>query len=851
MSEEIKTERKYYADKLSAQIKGIEEILSINNSNGVIDEDMKDKLREFKEKAVNLKNKIEKNEFEVAIIGLEKAGKSTFANAFMGNVILPTADERCTYTSTNIRYGDEDTGEVEFYTRGEFEKSFLQKLETLTLEKLGQHFSDISKTEYEREFSALPDNIQREYSGNINEDIKAILTNKDRIGSLLGNGKLYFNGAEKISSSEFQKYIVSPEYSMAVKNVTIKSSRLSSIQNAVIYDVPGFDSPTQIHMDQTKYRMQTADVIILVASGCAPSLTGPQLRIFDTETDQDGIRFGDKLFVFANKTDRANGKVENNIKKLKEELKKYRIIYNDDMLSERVVAGSARAFLEKEEKLKGDECIRAIKARGITDGINEMLYKLKEYNENERFDTLKKRVNRNLNDIQKLFENIMKEQEQGNTQRIFDMSNEIVTETLDTSRDKIKKALEEYDTKTKSKYNADNLLTKKLINEVVAGITVENFGVTPEELEEGKNRYTDMNSNFIISKIESPIREKKYENIYSRYINDVIDLSAKEHDKCDSEIEEIFIDSLGIKNSRDTELLDEIKKYINKCKGTEDNRGYYRSLVERFSMDIFEILLRLSLGDEARWNRFESDKNNFYSLVMFNREENMPLESQPLFYKILFHDAKYDRYSYYISECVNVLIDIVGTNEIDKKILGYVSKIVLAKFDEASEFIKNKCKFIKKGNVKENSNRVSDTLCNEIEIMEDDSISVGFEDITKEYYKEYFKNRKDKTIEDVREQINKDICILHDFLESTAVKAINIEKSFLAREHQIIMSIISSLDPQERTYRDFINSNIYRICSDKYEELNEAELKNQARRNTIKKIKEIIAEMKKIDTAKQ
>ena len=125
--------------------------------------------------------------------------------------------------------------------------------------------------------------------------------------------------------------------------------------------------------------MQTADVIILVASGCAPSLTGPQLSIFDTEIDQDGIRFGDKLFVFANKTDRANDKVESNIKKLKEELKKYRIIYNDDMLSERVVAGSARAFLEKEGKIEGDECLRAVEARGITDGIKEMLQKLEKY----------------------------------------------------------------------------------------------------------------------------------------------------------------------------------------------------------------------------------------------------------------------------------------------------------------------------------------------------------------------------------------------------------------------------------------------------------------------------------------
>ena len=251
-------ERKDYINKLSAQIKGIEDILFIN-SKDVIDEDIKHKLMQFKNRADDLKKKLEKNEFEVAIIGLEKAGKSTFANAFMGNVILPTADERCTYTSTNIRYGNEDTGEVEFYTKEEFDRSFLQKLETLKLESLGQNFSDIYEEDYEKAFAKLPYETQKAYGGNINEDIKAILTNKSCIRSLLGRSKEYFTGAEKISSFEFQKYIVSPEYSMAVKNVTIKSSRLSSIKNAVIYDVPGFDSPTQIHIEQTKHRMQTAD----------------------------------------------------------------------------------------------------------------------------------------------------------------------------------------------------------------------------------------------------------------------------------------------------------------------------------------------------------------------------------------------------------------------------------------------------------------------------------------------------------------------------------------------------------------------------------------------------------------
>lgn len=840
-------ERKDYINKLSAQIKGIEDILFIN-SKDVIDEDIKHKLMQFKNRADDLKKKLEKNEFEVAIIGLEKAGKSTFANAFMGNVILPTADERCTYTSTNIRYGNEDTGEVEFYTKEEFDRSFLQKLETLKLESLGQNFSDIYEEDYEKAFAKLPYETQKAYGGNINEDIKAILTNKSCIRSLLGRSKEYFTGAEKISSFEFQKYIVSPEYSMAVKNVTIKSSRLSSIKNAVIYDVPGFDSPTQIHIEQTKHRMQTADVIILVASGCAPSLTGPQLSIFDTEIDQDGIRFGDKLFVFANKTDRANDKVESNIKKLKEELKKYRIIYNDDMLSERVVAGSARAFLEKEGKIEGDECLRAVEARGITDGIKEMLQKLEKYNENERFDTLKKRVNRNLTDIQGLFEEMLKGQIPENSQIKFSVSNEIITETLDKSRDKLRKALEHYDSSTKAQYNSAPILTDKLIKEVVSNITVENFGVTDEELEEGKNRYTDMNYNFIISKIESPIREKKYDGIYNSYINKIIELSAQEHDKCDSEIEKIFIESLDIDNNTDNLLSDEIKQYISNCKGSEDNRGYYRSLIERFSMDIFEILLRLSLGDPARWNKFESDKNNFYSLIMFNHEKDIPLDSQPFFYQMLFHDTRYNKYRDYISQCVNVLINIIGTTELDKKLLGYVSKIVLAKFDNAADFIKDKCKFIKNGSSKENFDRVAGTLSNEIDIMEDENINVGFEKICKEYYDEYFKNRKDKTLEDVREQINEDICILQEFLESTAVKAINIEKSFLAREHQIIMSIISSLDPQDGTYRNFINKNIYLIRADKYSELNEVERKNQIRREIINKINDIIKEMKQIDT---
>ena len=42
------------------------------------------------------------NRFEVAVIGLEKAGKSALLNAWLGQEILPSAAERCTYTTTEI-----------------------------------------------------------------------------------------------------------------------------------------------------------------------------------------------------------------------------------------------------------------------------------------------------------------------------------------------------------------------------------------------------------------------------------------------------------------------------------------------------------------------------------------------------------------------------------------------------------------------------------------------------------------------------------------------------------------------------------------------------------------------------
>ena len=59
-------------------------------------------LREEAEQADRQKKRLEKGEFRIAVVGLEKAGKSTFVNAWLGCDLLPAKSQRCTFTTTQI-----------------------------------------------------------------------------------------------------------------------------------------------------------------------------------------------------------------------------------------------------------------------------------------------------------------------------------------------------------------------------------------------------------------------------------------------------------------------------------------------------------------------------------------------------------------------------------------------------------------------------------------------------------------------------------------------------------------------------------------------------------------------------
>ena len=60
--------------------------------------------------------KLTNQEFTVAVVGFEKAGKSTLVNALLKLIVLPVYTERCTYTTTETRAGSNDTATIYFYS---------------------------------------------------------------------------------------------------------------------------------------------------------------------------------------------------------------------------------------------------------------------------------------------------------------------------------------------------------------------------------------------------------------------------------------------------------------------------------------------------------------------------------------------------------------------------------------------------------------------------------------------------------------------------------------------------------------------------------------------------------------
>ncbi|KAF3886410.1 Dynamin family protein [Tolypothrix bouteillei VB521301] len=306
-----KTASSYYEARLTEALNVQRYAINLANlPQAEVPSQLKEILLQEAEPARRQLERLRKREFRIAVVGLEKAGKSTFINAWLECDLLPAKGGRCTFTTTQIYSVQNDTE---------------QKLEV--------------QAKTEEQFINLLNELQKV---NAQEDINTIRNNEITLQQVRreGNRIFPFTRLEDIKES-LKKYVADEKYAHAVLEARLYTNKLAQAEGIVFYDVPGLDSGLAKHVDEAKAMLSDCDAVILVQR--FTSLREKELEIIKfTELGDKNITVADKLFVFLSRIDSLGSAeaLKTHIEEASQDwFKRARLP------QERIVYGSAGAYL--------------------------------------------------------------------------------------------------------------------------------------------------------------------------------------------------------------------------------------------------------------------------------------------------------------------------------------------------------------------------------------------------------------------------------------------------------------------------------------------------------------------------
>ena len=642
-------------------------------------------------------------------------------------------------------------------------------------------------------------NLYKNHIGKTDKEIEDIITAKNKL-ILTGKTK-EFNG-EELLNDDFQAYIKGENKGQdtskprSVKRVEISSSKLQKLDTAIIYDVPEFDSPTKIHERQTIERLKSADAIILVTNvGRNPSLLGTQLNIITNNADSDGISLRDKLFVFGNQLDTANSEDEskNNISVLQNDVAKYKIGE-----AKRVFTGSALKHLVLDKKIIKNDTYKV--NYEFDSGIDKIYDELINYYENERFEILKRKIDTNSRKLNEIFEKILTRFDTDFDPNFAENEKSRITrdayKEIETNLEKQLKQLK-YD--LKQEIWEEKYFSNKFQEDI------ENLDyfkeITEEEILKTKiDKDDSLTLDIPIEKINQAIRNnlhKKYLQEFSNLIKFMTDEKSK-----DIELRILRTFTSSLVGDEHTTIFDDIEKDCEKFikKVTSDishNDGRFLYLIERFSRDIFDILISTPLYTQDRKDKFLKASVEFSYLDNYYNNGNGTLVNM-----LLTGEKNTD--SINLLSLANTLISWSSSS------YNFASRI-----KDISELAKN------------------------IKTMVETNSKYDIDEILKD-------KEKSKTEEQVLDEINKDIENLKDILIKAVTPAINLETAFLNsvdKQIKILIDFFKSTDntsENAKSFNDFISYIVPKIKSQELGNIN-------TKLEQYKLQQEFLKEMKKLN----
>lgn len=827
-------DREIYIQKLDRIVSGADKLLALPH-NRVISVKMRDDLGKLRNEAEKLQKKLTHNEFEIAVVGVEKSGKSSFANALIKLDTLPTSGERCTYTTTCIRSGDENSARVTFYTAQDLEKDLRNKLEILNIpDPHLYNLNNLDLDHYEHLYSKCSPEIKQFYGKTVNQDIRNLLTYKDSIRKLLNQHPRDFK-EEELSSEAFKAFIKDPEQALAVKEIVIFSTSLaglSSESKTVLYDVPGFDSPTDMHKKQTFEKMDEADVIIAVANAEHPSINGPALDVW-TRTDSDDRTFNDKLFVFANRLDMVKP----------QDLEKHKSITRDEWLrtwrilpenhADRILMGSAAAAM-------GDQEARAkLVDLNMPDGVSDMWHELEQYNRTARFEVLKARVGKILRKIEDLFEPV-NNYESRSDNKIFADYGKLLLDLTSDLRCRLDNRLAALKEGLNSDLRREKPLSQEIRNRVEAMIQRDKYGIVQEELQKAHNKVAGISAAEQPTKIDPALRSERFEQMYGDFCSQVQSVASKSHNKIKDQVADVFMESMEL-NQGHTDYDDMRLKTTKFCNFDKDQEEiYYSTLLERFARDLFEALIMFAHGPD-RWHKFREEQANFISMGVFfdseNNDDVMPSNpADSLFWRLLLYPDLV--HAPKVEDLVKIIQEVAGLVTIGGALRNLLGKVILTKGVNAANILKDCLGALPKG-------RNEAVQASEVRKILESIVGTSSSESTleKSYLDYVHEKHKNYSYETVQQEFDQDVDALRRVLISAFVPAVNIDKAFAARESRLIEQIIQKLDGEE--FHNFLAENVGIIRAAQIGEMEAEQAQRQADEAVAREVKGILADIER------
>ena len=332
--------------------------------------------------------RLKKREFRIAVVGLEKAGKSTFVNAWLDCDLLPAKGGRCTFTTTQIFSVQSDSQQV-LSVRTKSPAQFAQLQSEL---KLASQTEENAKKDLET--------INR-YAATLQQVINE------------GNQEIPFSRLEDIKEP-LKKYVADERFAHAVEEIWLYTNKLAQAEGVVFYDVPGLDSGLAKHVEESKEMLADCDAVIVVQRFA--NLREAELRLIKfTEEGDRNIKVADKLFAFLSNIDLQGtaDAISGHIAEAQADWTRHA-----NLPERRIVSGTAGSHLvlsgvASEQTLRAIGSPEAVRQRlegltGIGDrdqllnqvtGIREIKNRVNTYINTERVDVLKKRCEASISRI--------------------------------------------------------------------------------------------------------------------------------------------------------------------------------------------------------------------------------------------------------------------------------------------------------------------------------------------------------------------------------------------------------------------------------------------------------------------